>query len=178
MSPIVNRQPALKPQDLYVLLALLSRTEGATTYPDLARFAGISVSESHSSLKRAALSRLVLFENGRPAVQRIPLQEFLLHGAPYAFPAVRGPLMRGVPTAYAVAPLNKLIAPSGEPVPVWPHAKGTVRGMSLLPLYPSAPDAALRNERLYESLALFDALRIGNAREREAAQRLLKKLLS
>jgi hypothetical protein len=49
-----------------------------------------------------------------------------------------------------------------------------VRGLSLAPLYPSVPDAALRDERLYAVLSLFDAIRSGQARERDAAQKLLE----
>ena len=71
--------------------------------------------------------------------------------------------------------LNKAIAPSSDPVPVWPHSKGTVRGLSLAPLYPSVPEAALKDERLYAMLSLFDALRSGQARERKAAQKLLEE---
>jgi hypothetical protein len=70
--------------------------------------------------------------------------------------------------------LNSVIAPSGDPVPVWPHPKGMARGLSLAPLYPSVPDAALKDERLYAVLTLFDAIRSGQAREREAAQKLLE----
>ena len=41
-------------------------------------------------------------------------------------------------------------------------------------LYPSVLEAAMRDEKLYAKLSLFDALRAGQAREREAAKRLLK----
>lgn len=58
---------------------------------------------------------------------------------------------------------------------MWPHARGAVRGLSLAPLYPSVPEAALRDERLYIILSLFDALRAGRARERNAAEELLEK---
>jgi hypothetical protein len=40
-------------------------------------------------------------------------------------------------------------------------------------LYPSVPAAALKDDRLYAILALFDALRSGQARERNAALKLL-----
>ena len=46
--------------------------------------------------------------------------------------------------------------------------------MCLAPLYPSVLEAAMRDEKLYAKLSLFDALRAGQAREREAAKRLLK----
>jgi hypothetical protein len=38
-----------------------------------------------------------------------------------------------------------------------------------LPLYSSVPEAALRDTKLHELLALTDALRVGRAREREIA---------
>ena len=101
------------------------------------------------------------------------LREFLMHGAKYAFAPVASSLTRGVPTGYAAAPLNTIIAPSSDPPPVWPHATGTVRGIGIAPLYPSVPAAALRDARLYAVLALFDALRAGQVRERDAAMRLL-----
>ncbi|MEO5881269.1 MAG: hypothetical protein ABIQ06_02545 [Caldimonas sp.] len=175
MPKIANRQMALKPQDLYVVLALLSRAEPpASLYPDLAALTGLAVSAVHASLKRAAASRLVLFEQRKPVVLKAGLLEFLVHGARYAFPPVQGGLTRGVPTAYAAAPLNEVIAPSSDPPPVWPHAKGSVRGLALVPLYPSVPEAALKDARLHAALALLDALRMGQAREREAAQKALK----
>lgn len=102
------------------------------------------------------------------------LKEFLLSGAKYAFPPIWGAMSRGVPTGYAAAPLNAIIAPPcSDPVPVWPSAKGTARGLSLAPLYPSVPDAALRDDKLYALLTLFDAIRSGQARERNAARDLL-----
>jgi hypothetical protein len=52
---------------------------------------------------------------------------------------------------------------------VWPSAKGKVVGAAIAPLAPSVPDAALASPPLYELLALVDALRIGAARDREAA---------
>jgi hypothetical protein len=177
MPKISNRQLALKPQDLYVLLALISRGGVSGSYPELAEQTGLAVSAVHAALKRAAVARLVIFEERRPVVLKPQLREFVLYGAKYAFPAVWGTLTRGVPTAYAAAPLNQSITSSADPVPVWPHPKGSVRGLSLAPLYPSVPEAALKDKKLYALLALFDALRSGQARERNAAVKLLDELL-
>jgi hypothetical protein len=52
-----------------------------------------------------------------------------------------------------------------------------VRGVALTPLYSSAPAAAARSPALYESLALFDALRMGNARECALALNLFEARL-
>jgi hypothetical protein len=53
-----------------------------------------------------------------------------------------------------------------------------VRGSALLPLYPNLPLTAEKDQTLYELLALFDALRIGQAREREIARTLLEERLT
>jgi len=177
MRRAVNKQTALKAQDFYLLLVLLARKGEVMTYPDLAAFSGLSVSEVHGALKRAEQSRLLAFVDKQPSIITPSFKEFLLYGARYAFPAMRGAMVAGVPTAYAAAPLNGLIAPSADPVPVWPHAYGGVRGVALIPLYPSAPAAALRSPALYENLALFDALRMGNARERNFAIKLFEERL-
>lgn len=172
-----DRQLVLKPQDLYLLLALVALGGQGTTYPELSVFTGLSMSAVHAALKRAEAARLLLFEDKRPRVLRPALREFLLHGAKYAFPPVRGGMVVGIPTAHAAPPLVAQIAPSSEPPPVWPALEGTVRGIALAPIYPSAPLASLRNAALYENLALFDALRNGNARERALAEQLFKERL-
>ncbi len=177
MARISTQQPALKPQDLFVLFALLGRENGSVSYPELAAQTGLASSAVHTALKRAAVAGLVAFQERRPQVLRPQLREFVIYGARYAFPAVHGRLQRGVPTGYAAAPLNTLIAPSSDPPPVWPHIKGSVRGIALAPLYPTVPAAALNDEKLYERLALFDALRSGRARERELAKQKLQALI-
>jgi len=177
MPRLPNRQPALKPQDFYLLLALAACRDRGTTYPELAAFAGLSMSEVHGALKRAEVARLLFFEANRPRILLPAFKEFLFHGARYAFPAVRGSMVAGVPTAHAAAPLNAQIAPSADPPPVWPSIDGTVRGIAMIPLYPSAPAAALRSPVLHENLALFDAIRAGNARERKLAQELFEARL-
>ena len=53
--------------------------------------------------------------------------------------------------------------------------EGTVRGITLYPLYENLPLAALDDPLLYELLALQDALRIGQARERELAASMLQE---
>lgn len=177
MPSLSNRQPVLKPQDFYLLLVLASLREQGTTYPELAAFSGLSMSEVHGALKRAEVARLLFFDAKRPRLVLPAFREFLLHGARYAFPPARGSMVAGVPTAHAAAPLKAHIAPSSDPAPVWPALEGSARGISLTPLYPSAPAAALRSPALYENLALFDALRAGNARERALAEKLFEERL-
>ena len=173
----INKQPYLKAQDLYLLLALLARKGEDLSYTELADFVGMSISEVHGALKRAEQSRLLAFVEKQPRIIVPAFKEFLFHGARYVFPALRGGMVGGIPTAYAAPPLAELIAPSADPLPVWPHADGSARGIALIPLYPSAPAAALKSTALYEVLALFDALRMGNARERSLAEKLFEARL-
>ena len=156
-----------------MLLKLATRRR-SFTYAGLARELFMSASEVHGSVVRAKAARLVTSAPKEDLqVANGALREFLVHGARYAFPAVLGPLTRGMPTAYAAPVLRERIVLPNEPNPVWPYAKGEVRGVSLQPLFPSVPQAAELDAKLYEALALFDAIRIGSAREREMAAKLL-----
>jgi hypothetical protein len=157
----------LKPQDIVILLKLVSLGDRPWSYNVLAVELAMSPSEVHSGVKRAAAARLLDPQRNVPILRA--LQEFLVHGVKYAFPPDRGPLTRGLPTAYAAPPLNSLIVLPDEPPPVWPDPEGKVRGYAFSPLYPSVPKAAALDPALYELLALVDAIRDGRARERELA---------
>jgi len=168
----------LKPQDVVVLLKLVALGDRAWTFQGLAVELSISQSEVHAAVRRAVAARLMTEAAsgaGRPV--RAAFLEFLVHGVKYAFPPERGELTRGVPTGYAAPPLDKVIAGSSEPPPVWPYAEGKVRGYAFAPLYRTVPEAALRDPALYELLALVDAIRDGRARERSLAQQALEKRL-
>lgn len=104
------------------------------------------------------------------------LAEFALHGAKYAFPGVRLPLAVGVPTSHSAPAFAGIFAPGSTDF-VWPHPNGPVRGVGVEPLHPSVPFAAMQDAKLYELLALFDALRVGKARERGMALDRLQALI-
>lgn len=168
-----DRGMHLKPQDLVVALKLA--VAGNMTYDELAVSLGLSKSEAHAAVRRAKAAGLL---RGDRQPIRHALLEFVLHGVRYAFPAVRGHQVRGMPTAYAAPPLSDLIHAGLDPLPVWPDAEGEVRGESFLPLYPSAPAAARVDPKLYQSLSLIDALRGGRARERNLAKEHLTRLIN
>jgi hypothetical protein len=92
------------------------------------------------------------------------------HGLKYAFPAKPGAPQRGVATGFAAPMLEGQLLSSGADIHVWPYAEGSKRGSSITPLFRSVPEAALKDERLYELLALVDAIRLGNQREANLAQ--------
>ena len=165
----------LRPQDAVVLLKL-AIAGGAWTYPSLADSLGMSSSEVHGAVARA--KRAGLYNEQQRGPNRKALIEFLVHGIRYVFPAERGSMTRGLPTAHAAPPLSSKIMADGSPPPVWPDAEGKVRGEGLRPLYRSVPAAARRDPALYELLALVDAIRGGRARERSLAVAELESRLS
>jgi hypothetical protein len=61
---------------------------------------------------------------------------------------------------------------------VWPDADGTVRGQSIVPLFPSASKLPARNASLYELLTIVDAIRAGSTRTRKLAADLLADRLN
>jgi hypothetical protein len=165
-----NLESMLKPQDIVVLMKLVDENPG-WTFDKVAGEIGLSASAVHRSLARA--QKAGLYDANRRRVNAFAFFEFLAHGARYVFPAEQSGEARGVPTAWAAPPLADRLSASKRNVPVWPHAKGKARGIALEPLHPVVPGAALRDPEFGELLALFDAIRIGNARERKLATREL-----
>lgn len=169
----------LKPQDALVLLKMAAHPGRRFAQAELARELGMSLSEVNQSLARSAAARLVLKGDRRDWQPILPaLEEFLVHGLRYAFPATPGEIMRGMPTAWAAPPLAvEFVSRPEDLPPVWPDPDGSVRGQAVDPLYRSAAKAARQDPILYELLALVDAIRIGRARERQSAVRHLRSRL-
>lgn len=165
-------------QDIALLLKLAMQGNPRMPSKDLAASLFISPSEVSKSLKRSADSGLLHIAKGEKRVNRSALMEFLSHGLRYVFPPVKGSLVRGVPTAVAAEPLKSRLLDNGDPPDVWPYAEGDVRGLAFPPLYKGAPQAALRDPKLYSVLALCDAVRGGRTRERNLAIELLGKELN
>lgn len=172
-----NRQWTLKPQDLAIALKLVVLRGERLPYRELGQQMRLSQFEAHAATQRLLAARLVVEMEGVIRPVTAVLQPFLLYGAPYAFPPVRGEMTIGFPTAHGASPLKEKVLFSDENPPVWPHPEGTHRGLTLQPLYENLPLAARDDKGLYELLALLDALRIGQARERELAAGLLQERL-
>jgi hypothetical protein len=178
IQPKSNPQLILRPQDLVVLLRLALDPGPAPTYAALGAELGLTASEAHASVKRAVAAQLASkMPGGKARVAREALRLFVENGARFSFPATRGGMTRGVPTAHAAAPLKDQLVPGTDPLPVWPHKNGTVRGLAFYPLYPTVPEAAARNPALRELLVLFDGVRGGSPRERALAVGMLRERL-
>ena len=167
----------LKPQDILFLLKLVALGKKHWSFNKIAVELCMSPSEVHAAAKRAISARLAVKEGDNIWPNIINLEDFLFHGIQYVFVPDRGELNRGMPTAYASAPMKAYFVEDGEPPPVWPDPEGKARGESFSPLYKSAPKAAKSDPKLYHLLALVDAIRGGRTREREIAKKELKKRL-
>jgi hypothetical protein len=168
---------SLKPQDVCVLLKIIALERTPWSYGQLAYELGMSASEVHAGVKRATDASLMKLDDGWGFPDAQALEEFLVHGVKYVFTPVRGGLTLGLPTAQAAPPLDRMLPSDQEPPPVWPDPDGTVRGFEFSPLYKSVPRAARRDARLYELLALVDAIRGGTPAVREHAVRELRPRL-
>ncbi|MCA8923468.1 MAG: hypothetical protein KDD82_16750 [Planctomycetes bacterium] len=145
------------------------------TFSQLGEELGVSASRVHDSLKRCA--RADLYEPTERRVKARNLEQFLVSGVRYAFPAALGANALGIPTGAFAPPLRDVLSSAGAPY-VWPHVgPESIKGQSVVPLHPSVPSIALRNRRLYELLAIVDSLRLGGSRERSAAQSALEERL-
>jgi hypothetical protein len=165
-----TQQPTMSPLDVVVLLKIISLGNQPWNQKPLADSLGISQSEVSKSIARSKYTGL-LDPTGK-IVRRLTMIDFLQFGIAYVFPQQPGALVRGIPTAHSAAPLNAII--QATEAYVWPSGKGTLRGQSITPLYPSVVNAVQNDQKLYELLALVDAVRVGRAREKELAINELK----
>lgn len=169
----MKQHNGMRPHDIAVLLKILV-TSNTWLNKDLAESLYISTSEISESLNRSKIAGLI--NATKRTVFKNNLLDFLTQGLSYVFPVQAGALIRGIPTAHS-APVFKdtLIA---EEVYVWPCVTGTKKGQSVQPLYPNAILAVQKDEKLYDVLALVDALRIGKVREREIAINKLNQIFN
>lgn len=140
---------------------------------------GISKSEISQSLKRSYYSGLAKPDrmNGLPKANVSALLEFVIHGIRYVFPVRPAELTRGIATSLAAPVLHGRLMTAGELAAVWPDARGNSTGQAVSPLFKTVPFAVRRDPQLYGYLALVDAIRIGQPRERKLASKLLEASL-
>lgn len=152
----------MKPQDILVILKVVSLKQETWTQAAIADSLMISPAEVSSVFER--LIELGLINHTKDRVNKQALREFLVHGLKYVFPAKLGPKVRGIATAHSAPPIKNFIT-EGEDIFVWKSAKGNRRGLSVEPLYKTVPKIVSTNKVLYELLVIIDTLRIGRARE-------------
>jgi len=165
----------IKRSDIYVLGGLLIH-EGKWSYRSLADCLHVPHPVVQRALSRAQDADL--YSGERREVHIPHFEEFAIHALRFVAPAQLGALVSGVPAAWAAEPMASAIRSSGEePPPVWPYARGQVRGQAIEPLHPAAPEAVEDWPELGEILALLDSLRAGNPRVRRVAEDFFMRLL-
>lgn len=175
----------LKPQDVMIALKLVTMTGREWKYSEAALELCMSPSEVHSGVKRlkrcGLVTELSISLDTTEMKQHLPetanIKEFLRHGVRFVFPLALGEPVLGIPTSYGVTHLFEGFSHRFPYTPVWELPGGEYAGSSVKPLYASAPKAAVRDFRLYELLALTDALRTDDAPLRDFAFEKINLLL-
>ncbi|MDR2914011.1 MAG: hypothetical protein LBV74_04115 [Tannerella sp.] len=171
----MQKNNGMRPQDIVILLKILTFSDDNWTSVDISRALEISTAEISGSLERSRIAGL-LSQNKRE-VNTLALREFLIHGLKYVFPAEIGAPVRGIATAHSASPIKEQIS-EGKDNYVWSYSRGTRRGNSILPLYRTVPKVAGNQKELYEYLVITDTLRVGRVREIEIAINELDKKLN
>lgn len=163
----------MRPQDLVVLLKIISKGKQAWFNKDLAYELFLSQSEISESLNRSKIAGLINADGKK--VHRQSLMEFIQHGLHYVFPAIPEGPANGIPTAHS-HPVMKEEFESNQ-VFVWPDIEGKDYGLSIDPLYKDVVKAIKIDSKLHTLLALIDVLRIGRAREINYCLPILKQMI-
>jgi hypothetical protein len=160
----MKEHKGMRPHDVVVLLKIISLSSGWLN-KDISYQLHIAPSEISESLNRSAIAGLISPDKRK--VFKNALLKFLEYGLPFIYPAEYGPIERGVPTAHSADVLKDQFV--SAQACVWPYANGKVKGHAIQPLYPKQVIAALHDQRLYDMLALVDAIRVGKSREKAIA---------
>lgn len=165
----------LQAADVYVLAGLVALDEPRWTYRELASRLAVPHPLVQRALQRG--QEADLYSRSGKSVHLANFEEFVLHGLRFLAPVKLGRVVPGVPAAWAAPPMSRLIHESGDLPPVWPAARGHVRGQEFQPLHESAVIAVETFPALGEMLAVIDSIRAGDVRVRGVAGEQLGKIL-
>lgn len=162
----------MRPQDIVVLLKILSMKDNDWRNVDIAYELKISASEVSEALNRCKIAKLI--DSNKRKVHINSFKEFIIYGLKYVFPVEPGAMVKGIPTAHSASPISEHIS-QGEDIYVWPSAYGNVvRGQAIEPLY-KLPPTVVENQLFYELLVIIDTIRVGRVREIKIAIEELEK---
>lgn len=171
----MKKHNGMRPQDIAILLKIITLKGKEWNNIELATALKISPSEISEALNRCRIARLI--DPKKRKVYIDSFKEFLIYGLKYVFPVEPGAIVRGIPTAHSAYPINMHIA-SAQEIYVWSNSSGTHRGQVIKPLYKTLPEVVSKDKQLYELLVIIDTIRIGRVREREIAVKELEKRLN
>jgi hypothetical protein len=163
----------MRPQDIVILLKILTIPGSNWQYRDLSFSLYLSISEISESLQRSHIAGLI--DESKRNVHRQSLMEFIRYGLHYVFPQSPGTMVTGIPTAHSYPFYSRLF--KSEISYVWPDDDGNMRGLAIQPLYKSVVKAVKQDELLYKLLASIDVIRVGRTREFKAGLEELQKII-
>ncbi|MRG46807.1 hypothetical protein GFS24_16930 [Chitinophaga sp. SYP-B3965] len=161
----------MRPQDVIILLKVISLNDQPWHIKDLAFSLSISASEVSVSLSRSHAAGLL--DASKKKVSRQAFLLFIQYGLRYVFPQIPGSMVIGVPTAHSHPFYKSQIL--SEIDYVWPDNAGPIRGFAIQPLHSGVTKAVAQDPILYKLLASIDILRVGRNREVGLAIEELKK---
>lgn len=169
---VMQKHNGMRPQDIVVLLKILTYGKNHWTLSEMSNALQISLSEVSNALERNRIAGLI--SQSKRQVNTLALRDFLISGLKYVFPPQIGASVRGIFTAHSASPIKEHII-TGNDNYVWSYYKGTKRGFSIIPLYENIPKFIENDTPLYEYLVIVDTLRVGKTREIEIAIKELDK---
>ena len=167
----MRKHNGMRPQDVAILLKIVSINNEDWQLVSLANSMRISISEISESLNRSRIANLIDYRKKK--INRQNLFEFLEYGVRYVFPQEPGSLVRGIPTAHSHPTMKRVFL--SEMDYVWPDNKGSTMGLMIEPFYPKQTEAVNEDELYYKLLTLVDVIRVGKVREIKYAVTELKK---
>lgn len=167
----MRKHNGMRPQDVAILLKIVSMNTEHWQLAVLANSLRISISEISESLNRSRIAGLI--DYNKKKINRQNLMEFLEHGVRYVFPQEPGSMVRGIPTAHSHSFMKKNFL--SEIDYVWPDNKGSIMGLKIEPFYPKQVEAVNEDELYYKLLSLVDVIRVGKVREIKYAVNELRK---
>ena len=171
----MQKQSGMRPQDVVILLKKMTAEGSNMLNKDIAERLRISPSEVSEAMERCRVAQLV--DGTKKRVNTLALKDFLVSGLRYVYPIQQGGIVRGIPAGVSAPPISDYMTGTKETY-VWPNKRGTVRGQSITPLYPTLPEVVEHDEELYRLLVIVDTLRMGGARERDIAIQELDKYIA
>jgi len=171
----MKKHNGMRPQDIVVLLKIVSMKNTSWRNIDIANSLKLSPSEVSEALNRCKIAKLI--DGKKKKIHTNSFKEFLIYGLKYVFPTEPGAVVRGIPTAHSAPPVSDHFSSGGD-IYVWPYAKGNQRGQSIEPLYKTLPETVQADKLFYELISIIDTLRVGRTREIKIATKELEKRLN
>lgn len=147
---------------------------------------GISKTEISASLRRCLDNNLLLLINNSSQsslslidlnwqVNKKAVFELIKYAIPYFYPPKQLGWDIGIPTGFAAPILADEVTSAGNSKFIWPSEHGNTYGQSLEPIYKTVAIASYNDKFIYNCFSLIDAYRLGKAREKDIAIKLIEK---